>query len=86
MKIKNIEATPNPNSMRIVLSTELPSGESNNYTKADATTAAEPFASLLSIKGIKGIYHIMNFMAVEKDSDTEWEEILPHIHALIPTN
>lgn len=86
MKIINIEPTPNPNSMRIVLSTELPSGESKNYSKSDAKEATEPFASLLNIEGINGIYHVMNFMAVEKDSQTEWDEILPQVKAIIPTN
>lgn len=85
MKIMKIEPTPNPNSMRIVLSSELPTGESTNYSKKDADKVEEPFASLLSIKGIKGIYHVMNFMAVEKDSDTEWTEILPDVEAIIPT-
>lgn len=85
MKIISIEQTPNPNAMRVVLSTELPAGESNNYSKGDAQKVNEPFASLLKIDGLKGIYHVMNFMAVEKDSTVEWEEIIPNIQAIIPT-
>ncbi|WP_438318773.1 NifU N-terminal domain-containing protein [Sporosarcina sp. FA9] len=84
MKILTIEPTPNPNSMRIVLETELPSGTSYNYTKADAETAAEPMSQVLNIPGINGIYHVMNFMAVEKTSDVEWAEILPQIQSIIP--
>ena len=47
MKIISIEPTPNPNSMRVVFDTELPSGTSHNYRKSDAETASEPAASLL---------------------------------------
>ena len=86
MKIISIEATPNPNSMRVVFDTELPSGTSHNYRKNDAETASEPAASLLKLDGIKGIYHVMNFMAIEKDSDVEWEGILTNIEAIIPKN
>lgn len=86
MKIISIEATPNPNSMRVVFDTELPSGTSHNYRKSDAETASEPAASLLKLDGIKGIYHVMNFMAIEKDSDVEWEEILANVEAIIPKN
>lgn len=86
LKIVKIEQTPNPNSMRIVLNTELPNGTSHNYTKADANTASEPIKSLLNLEGIKGIYHVMNFMAVEKSDDVEWEEISPRIQEIIPTN
>jgi len=84
LKIINIEETPNPNSMRIVLDTELPSGTSHNYTKKDIETAAEPMSSLLNIEGIRGIYHVMNFMAVEKSGDVEWEAILADVQAIVP--
>ena len=86
MKIVAIEQTPNPNSMRVVLDTELPSGTSYNYKKSDAETAVEPAASVLKINGVNGIYHVMNFMAVERSGDVEWEEILPAIEAVIPKN
>ena len=62
--------------MRVVFDTELPSGTSHNYRKSDAETASEPAASLLKVDGINGIYHVMNFMAIEKDPDVEWDEIL----------
>ncbi|MFD1928264.1 NifU N-terminal domain-containing protein [Sporosarcina siberiensis] len=84
MKILTIEPTPNPNSMRIVLEEQLPSGTSYNYTKSDADTAVEPMRQILNIPGINGIYHVMNFMAVEKTSDVEWSDVLPQIETIIP--
>lgn len=84
MKIISIEATPNPNSMRVVFDTELPAGTSHNYRKSDGETASEPAASLLKVEGINGIYHVMNFMAIEKDPSVEWDEILAKIEAVIP--
>lgn len=83
MNITSIEGTPNPNSMRVVFDTELPSGESFNYTKADAGNAQEPAASILKLDGIQGIYHVMNFMAVEKSGDAEWEELIPAIEKAV---
>lgn len=84
MNILTIEPTPNPNSMRIVVDTELPSGTSHNYMKRDAETAPEPISALLNIEGIRGIYHVMNFMAVEKSGDAEWDALLTEIEAIIP--
>ncbi|QUW22406.1 NifU N-terminal domain-containing protein [Sporosarcina sp. Marseille-Q4063] len=84
MKIISIEATPNPNSMRVVFDTQLPDGTSHNYRKSDAETASEPAASLLKVDGINGIYHVMNFMAIEKDPSIEWETILADVEAIIP--
>ena len=42
MKIKSIEPTPSPNSMKIVLDTPLPDGTSHNYKKKDEAQAPEP--------------------------------------------
>lgn len=83
MKIITIEPTPSPNSMKIVLDTELPMGTSYNYKKDDAATAPQPMADLLSIKGIRGIYHVMDFMAIERVGNVAWESILAEIQSVI---
>ena len=83
MKIISIEQTPNPNSMRIVFDTELPAGTSHNYKKSDAETASEPAASILKINGVEGIYHVMNFMAVERNGEVDWDIIIPEIEKII---
>ncbi|MBE1554717.1 conserved virulence factor C family protein [Sporosarcina limicola] len=82
MKIVTIEPTPSPNSMKVVLDTELPSGTSHNYKKVDAETASHPISALLAINGIKGIYHVMNFMAVERVGNVAWESILADVQAV----
>jgi hypothetical protein len=82
MKIVTIEPTPSPNSMKIVLDTELPKGTSHNYKKSDAETATYPASALLNINGIKGIYHVMNFMAVERIGNVAWESILADVQAV----
>ncbi len=82
MKIVTIEPTPSPNSMKIVLDTELPNGTSHNYKKSDAETASFPASALLNINGVKGIYHVMNFMAVERISNVAWESILADVEAV----
>ena len=83
MKIVTIEPTPSPNSMKIVLDTELPSGTSYNYKKADAEKAAHPMSDILNVNGVRGIYHVMNFMAVERVGNVAWESILADIQSVI---
>lgn len=83
MRILTIEPTPSPNSMKIVLDTELPMGTSYNYKKADAETAEHPMSALLAVNGVRGIYHVMNFMAVERAGNTPWEAILKDIQNII---
>lgn len=83
MKIITIEPTPSPNSMKIVLDTELPAGKSFNYKKADAEKAELPMSALLAVNGVRGIYHVMNFMAVERAGNVSWEAILKDIQTIL---
>ncbi|GKV57466.1 hypothetical protein NCCP2222_34130 [Sporosarcina sp. NCCP-2222] len=82
MKIVTIEPTPSPNSMKIVLDTELPAGVSHNYKKEDAQDVSSPIRELLSIQGVKGIYHVLNFMAIERVGNVAWESILASVQAV----
>lgn len=82
MNIVTIEPTPSPNSMKVVLDTELPKGTGLNYKKEDAATAPHPVAALLNITGVKGIYHVMNFMAIERIGNVAWESILAEVQAV----
>ena len=83
MKVLSVQPTPNPNSMRVVLDFELPMTESYNYKKSDVETAKQPAKSVLEVEGVIGIYHVMNFMAVERDASVEWDAIIPLIEQAI---
>ena len=76
LKIKSIEPTPSPNTMKIILTEEMPAGKSNNYKKDKAEHAPKLIKELLNIEGIKGIYHVADFLAVERNAKNDWKEIL----------
>ncbi|HEX5564410.1 MAG TPA: conserved virulence factor C family protein, partial [Sporosarcina sp.] len=82
MKIVTIEPTPSPNTMKIVLDQELPFGTSHNYKKEDAATAPYPISDLLQIDGVKGIYHVADFLAVERNARFDWETILAAVNSI----
>lgn len=69
--------------MKIVLNEELPQGESYNYKAEDAETAEQPISSLLQVNGVRGIYHVMNFLAVERKANVPWETILKDIQNIL---
>lgn len=82
MNIITVEPTPSPNSMKVVLDVELPAGVSHNYKKEDAANAPEKVSALLNVNGVKGIYHVMNFMAIERIGNVPWETILAEVEAI----
>ncbi len=79
MNIKTIEPTPSPNTMKINLDTELAAGKSNNYKKEQANEAPAIIKSILEIEGVKGVYHVADFLAVERNGKYSWQEILPQV-------
>ncbi|MFZ7943122.1 conserved virulence factor C family protein [Neobacillus sp. 19] len=79
MKIKTIEPTPSPNTMKINLDQELPMGKSHNYKKETANEAPPIIQSILQIEGIKGVYHVVDFLAVERNAKYDWKELLPQV-------
>ncbi|MBU8916157.1 conserved virulence factor C family protein [Bacillus sp. FJAT-29953] len=79
MKIKSIEPTPSPNTMKILLDHELPMGKSHNYKKETALDAPPAIQAVLQIDGIKGVYHVADFLAVERNAKYDWKELLPKV-------
>lgn len=79
MKIVTVEPTPSPNSMKVVVDEELPFGKSFNYTKENASEAPGEIQSILKIEGVKGVYHVADFLAVERNAKFNWETILASV-------
>lgn len=79
MKIKSIEPTPSPNTMKVLLSEELPSGKSNNYKKDSADEAPQIIKDILAIEGVKGVYHVADFLAVERNAKYDWKDLLAKV-------
>ncbi|WP_246941878.1 conserved virulence factor C family protein [Bacillus pinisoli] len=79
MKIKSIEPTPSPNTMKVILDQELKSHERNNYTKKNLDGAPDIIKQILEIEGVKGVYHVADFLALERNSKFDWQDILAEV-------
>jgi len=79
MRILSIEPTPSPNTMKVLLDEELKGGRSNNYKKDQADGAPAIIKSILSIEGIKGVYHVADFLAVERNAKFDWQALLSEV-------
>ncbi|MCX8002598.1 MAG: virulence factor [Anoxybacillus mongoliensis] len=79
MKIQSIEPTPSPNTMKVLLDEELPFGTSYNYKPAQAAHSPAIIQQLLQIEGVKGIYHVADFLAIERHAKYDWKPILTKV-------
>ncbi|WP_017727965.1 conserved virulence factor C family protein [Halalkalibacterium ligniniphilum] len=82
MKILSIEPTPSPNTMKLTLDESLPGGKSNNYTVKNKEDAPSYIQSLFEIEGVKGVYHVADFLAIERNAKVDWKVILPQVRAV----
>ena len=86
LNIKSIEPTPSPNTMKINLTEELPAGKSNNYKKDQAENAPQMIKDMLQIEGVKGVYHVADFLAVERNAKFDWQDILVQVRQVFGEN
>lgn len=79
MKIKMIEPTPSPNTMKVIVDQELPFGKSHTYTLDKKQDAPSEIVKILEIAGVKHVFHVADFLAVERISKYDWETILAEV-------
>ncbi len=78
MYIRSIEPTPSPNTMKINLS-EAAAGASTTYQEKNKAEAPTFIQQLFDIEGIKQVYHVGDFLAVDRYPKADWKAILPQI-------
>lgn len=78
MKIVTIEPTPSPNTMKIVVNESLPERKSFHYKRGDENVPPL-MKKLLEIDGVKALYHVADFIALDRNPKVAWEDILPQV-------
>jgi hypothetical protein len=76
VKLISIEPTPNPNSMKLNLGESLPKGMSRTYTSEDKGDCPDYVARLLNVPGVKSLFHMNDFIAIQRDASTDWQGLL----------
>lgn len=79
MKLVSIEPTPSPNSMKITVDESLPQLQSFNFTIDTKDKAPQFLQTLLEIEGVRGVFHVANFIALERNAKYDWKAILPQV-------
>lgn len=78
MEILRVEPTPSPNTMKVVLTEKRSDNQSNTYTEVKETNP-KFINDLLALEGVKSIFYVMDFLAIDKEPRANWENVLPLI-------
>ena len=76
------ETTPNPNSLKFLPGKIVSKGGSFEITKKD-NVKNELIRNIMSINGVEGIFLNKNFISINKNNDTSWDEIKHIVISLI---
>lgn len=79
VKIISVEPTPSPNTMKFTLNESLEEGKANNYTLKNKQDGPKFVQEIFDVEGVKGVYHVADFLAVERNSKIDWQMILPKV-------
>lgn len=82
MEIVRVEPTPSPNTMKIVLSFKKEDKSSNTYTEVNDHNP-DFINRILQLDGIKSVFHVMDFIAVDKRPKENWDTLLKDVTAAI---
>lgn len=83
MKLLSIEPTPSPNSMKLNLDETLPRGRRLTYTVKELEQTPEPYRSLLSIQGVRSLFHTTDFIALDRKPGADWAAILAEARTIL---
>ncbi|MBX9668097.1 MAG: virulence factor [Candidatus Obscuribacterales bacterium] len=81
MKLKSVETTPNPNSMKLNLDQQL--GSAVTLTKENCADAANWQKELLQINGLQSLFLCADFITLNKDPRADWKPILESATAIV---
>ncbi|WP_368504445.1 conserved virulence factor C family protein [Alkalihalophilus sp. As8PL] len=82
MRILSIEPTPSPNTMKLTLSESLGQSSRNSYNEKNKNEAPEYIKELFEIEGVKGVYHVADFLAIDRHPKVDWKVILPQVRSV----
>src|SRR5262249_5271127 len=82
-KIADIEYTPNPNAVKFILREPITGGSSRSFQNAESAHADPLAAALFAVRDVTSVYYMDRFIAVNKEDEVSWEEMLKKLAAPI---
>lgn len=77
------EATPNPGSMKFVMSRMIFPNESMDYRNPSEARNSPLAQELFGFPYVKGIFIMNNFITITKTDEGEWPSIIPELRAFL---
>ena len=78
-KIEDIEETPNPNAVKFILKEPVTSGAPRSFQSRVQAEGDRLANSLFEVGNVRSVFYMDRMITVEKDEETDWDELLPKL-------
>jgi Fe-S cluster biogenesis protein NfuA len=82
-KISEIEYTPNPNAVKVILKEPVATGFPRSFPNADIAQTDPLARALFEIGNVESVFMLDRWMTITKSDGVGWNELLPKLAALI---
>src|SRR5258708_5239222 len=76
-KISDIEETPNPNAVKFILREPVSNGVAHQFNSASQAENDALAKALFEVGHVVSVFYMDKMIAVEKDSEGDWDDLLP---------
>ncbi len=80
--VKEIQATPNPNAVKLVLDREI-SDKPISFLRAEEGTKHPVASQIFSIKGVTSVLILGDFVTINKKPDVSWKTITEKVEEIL---
>nr|WP_197046584.1 NifU N-terminal domain-containing protein [Oceanobacillus salinisoli] len=74
-----MEGTPNPNAMKFTTDSMIFEGTNSISVMPGDTSEHAILNDLMEIEGVDNVFGYQNFITVNKQFDTEWDDLTPRV-------
>jgi len=78
-KIDDIEETPNPNAVKFILKEPVTTGAPRSFQSLVQASSDKLAQSLFDVGNVESVFYMDRMITVEKDDETDWDELLPKL-------
>lgn len=82
MKVKSVEATPNPNAKKFTLERAI-SDDSKSFLSAEAAAGDPLAAALFALDGVESVLILHDFVTINKSAAAEWKTLTPAVKKML---
>jgi hypothetical protein len=78
-----VEATPNPNALKISVNRAMWEGRAQTFSTPEQAVTSPLARDLLAVPGVKSVFFLRDFVTISRESGVAWEPIVAQVETVL---